>query len=73
MRTDEWPRHPGAERPRNTRGAFGISRADLAFADIWAPDFSRSTGPCNRMSQIERDTEELLRDWYAARARREGV
>lgn len=37
--------------------------------DIWAPDLSRRAPPC--ASGLDRDTEDLLRDWHAARARRD--
>ena len=52
---------PGKRPPRGS--LRHIHPAD----DIWAPDLSRRSDVESRR-QIDRDTEEMLRDWRAARA-----
>jgi hypothetical protein len=53
--------------------------ADSRCEDIWAPDLTRCSGPDSSRSgwretallrsRIDRDTDEMLRDWRAARPR----
>jgi hypothetical protein len=65
MRTQDTIRQSRARHTRETSPAFAG-----AFHDIWAPDLSRAPALHLLSSGLDRDTEDMLRDWHAAQSRR---